>query len=52
MVREGNVLTAPHFVSPTGPGGKVANDLVAGWTRFNLGQIAQRGPGQAGQGGQ
>lgn len=36
VVREGIVLTAPHFVSPSGPGGKVANDLVAGWTRFNL----------------
>lgn len=36
MVREGTVLTAPHFVSPSGPGGKVAADLLAGWTGFNL----------------
>ena len=36
MVREGIVLTAPHFVSPSGPGGKVATDLLAGWTGFNL----------------
>jgi polyphosphate glucokinase len=36
MIRDGIVLTAPHFVSPSGPGGKVASDLLAGWTGFNL----------------
>jgi polyphosphate glucokinase len=36
MVRDGKVLTAPHFVSPTGPGGKVDPQLLQGWTGFNL----------------
>jgi polyphosphate glucokinase len=36
MVREGRVLTAPHFVSPTGPGGKVDPNLLRAWTGFDL----------------
>ncbi len=36
MVREGRVLTAPHFVSPTGPGGKVDSELVTEWTGVDL----------------
>jgi polyphosphate glucokinase len=36
MVRDGRVLTAPHFVSPTGPGGKVDAKLLEGWTAFDL----------------
>jgi polyphosphate glucokinase len=36
MVREGRVLTAPHFVSPTGPGGKVDRALLSAWTGFDL----------------
>jgi polyphosphate glucokinase len=36
MVRDGKVLTAPHFVSPTGPGGKVDPQLLRAWTGFNL----------------
>jgi polyphosphate glucokinase len=36
MVREGRVLTAPHFVSPAGPGGKVDRDLLRAWTGFDL----------------
>jgi polyphosphate glucokinase len=36
MVREGRVLTAPHFVSLTGPGGKVDAELLKEWTRFDL----------------
>lgn len=36
MVREGRVLTAPHFVSPSGPGGKVDPDLLREWTGFDL----------------
>jgi thiosulfate/3-mercaptopyruvate sulfurtransferase len=36
MVREGKILTAPHFVSPTGPGGKVSKELLAKWSAFDL----------------
>jgi polyphosphate glucokinase len=36
MVREGKVLTAPHFVSPQGPAGKVAPALLRAWTGFDL----------------
>jgi polyphosphate glucokinase len=36
MVRAGQVLSAPHFISPTGPGGKPSKDLVAQWTGFDL----------------
>ena len=36
MVRDGRVLTAPHFVSPTGPGGKVDAELATEWTGIDL----------------
>jgi polyphosphate glucokinase len=36
MVREGKVLTAPHFVSPDGPAGKVSPELLRAWTGFDL----------------
>jgi polyphosphate glucokinase len=36
MVRDGQVLSAPHFVSPTGPGGKPAPKLLRAWARFDL----------------
>ncbi len=36
MVRDGVVLSAPHFVSPTGPGGTPDAKLVAAWNKFNL----------------
>lgn len=36
MVREGKVLTAPHFVSRTGPGGEPDPELSAAWTGFDL----------------
>ncbi len=36
MVRAGRVLSAPHFVSPKGPGGEPSPKLVKGWLRFNL----------------
>jgi polyphosphate glucokinase len=36
MVREGKVLTAPHFVSPAGPGGKPSPELLRAWTGFDL----------------
>jgi polyphosphate glucokinase len=36
MVRGGHVLSAPHFVTETGPGSKVDPDLVAAWSHFDL----------------
>jgi len=36
MVREGRILSAPHFVSPSGPGGKPSPKLVRAWDRFDL----------------
>ena len=36
MVRGGHVLSAPHFVSPKGPGGEPAPKLVKAWHKFNL----------------
>jgi len=36
MVRQGKVLTAPHFVSPKGPEGKPSPELVRAWSGFDL----------------
>jgi polyphosphate glucokinase len=36
MVREGKVLSAPHFVSPAGPGGEPTAKLTSAWARFDL----------------
>jgi polyphosphate glucokinase len=36
MVRKGQILSAPHFVSPDGPGGSPAPKLVRAWHRFDL----------------
>jgi polyphosphate glucokinase len=36
MVRGGRVLSAPHFISPTGPGGTPSPKLVAAWAGFDL----------------
>jgi polyphosphate glucokinase len=36
MVRGGHVLSAPHFISPEGPGGKPSDELVAQWDRYDL----------------
>jgi len=36
MVREGRVLSAPHFVSPDGPGGTPTPKLTGAWHRFHL----------------
>lgn len=38
MVREGRVLSAPHFVSPTGDGGKTSVELEKAWSGFELQQ--------------
>jgi polyphosphate glucokinase len=36
MVREGRLLSAPHFISATGPGGKPAQELEKAWWDFDL----------------
>ena len=36
MVRAGRILSAPHFVSPDGPGGKPAPKLVKAWDGYDL----------------
>lgn len=42
MVRAGHVLSAPHFVSPEGPGGKPAPLLEKAWDAYDLqGVLAQ-----------
>jgi polyphosphate glucokinase len=36
MVREGRLLSAPHFISPAGPGGKPSLELEKAWADFEL----------------
>ncbi len=36
VVRKGKVLTAPHFVTQSGPGSPVVADLMKAWTGFDL----------------
>lgn len=36
MVRAGNILSAPHFISPDGPGGAASAELVKAWEHFDL----------------
>lgn len=36
MVRGGHILSAPHFVSPEGPGGTPSPKLVRSWEAFDL----------------
>jgi polyphosphate glucokinase len=36
MIRKGRVLSAPHFVTESGPGSKIDDTLVAEWDHFDL----------------
>ena len=36
MVRLGRLLSAPHFISPTGPSGKPSAELEKAWADFDL----------------
>jgi polyphosphate glucokinase len=36
MVRSGVVVSAPHYVSPDGPGGEPSAELLSAWGRFDL----------------
>jgi polyphosphate glucokinase len=43
VVRDGKVLTAPHFVTKKGPGSAVVPELLKAWTDFDLaGGLTQR----------
>jgi len=43
VVRKGIVLTAPHFVTRSGPGSAVVSKLLAAWTGFDLaGAMSER----------
>ncbi len=43
VVRRGHVLTAPHFVTKSGPGSRVVKELVTRWTGFDLaGELSSR----------
>ena len=46
MVRAGRILSAPHFVSPDGPGGTPAPKLVQAWSRFDLAATLQEVTGK------
>ena len=36
MVRQGHILSAPHFVCTKGPGSKVDSELTRAWSNFDL----------------
>lgn len=38
MVRRGQVLSAPHFVTESGPGSRTVDELVRAWSYFPLAQ--------------
>jgi polyphosphate glucokinase len=43
VVRRGKVLTAPHFVTKSGPGSQVVPELVSAWSGFDLaGALSER----------
>ena len=46
VVRGGQIVSAPHFVSPHGPGGKPAPKLVQAWDRFDLQTEVERVTGK------
>jgi polyphosphate glucokinase len=46
MVRGGRILSAPHFVSPDGPGGVPAPKLERAWHRFDLAATLQEVTGK------
>src|SRR5579875_315239 len=46
MVRNGRILSAPHFVSPDGPGGTPAPKLVQAWSNFDLASTLEEATGK------
>jgi polyphosphate glucokinase len=46
MVRNGRILSAPHFVAPDGPGGTPAPKLVRAWQDFDLAGALEQATGK------
>ncbi|MGH7612048.1 MAG: ROK family protein [Candidatus Dormibacteria bacterium] len=46
VVREGQVITAPHFVRDQGDGSPVDPDLTAAWSRFDLASATSKALGK------
>lgn len=46
MVRGGRILSVPHFVTESGPGSKIDNQLVTAWYRFDLAGALQEALGK------
>jgi polyphosphate glucokinase len=46
MVRGGKILSAPHFVTESGPGSKIDNHLVKAWSGFDLAGVLQEALGK------
>ena len=46
MVRGGEILSAPPFVTESGPGSKTDNQLVKAWSRFDLAGTLQQALGK------
>jgi polyphosphate glucokinase len=46
MVRNGHILSAPHFVTSSGPGTKVVPELVREWSDFDLASALARSIGK------
>lgn len=46
MVRSGRILSAPHFISPDGPGGTPAPKLVQAWSNFDLAATLEEATGK------
>jgi polyphosphate glucokinase len=46
MVRNGHVLSAPHFVTKNGPGTPVVPELVTAWSRFDLASAVSKAIGK------
>ncbi|MGI8492163.1 MAG: ROK family protein [Acidimicrobiales bacterium] len=46
MVRDGKVLSAPHFISPKGPGGVPTDKLTKAWQGFDLQAALSQGFGK------
>jgi polyphosphate glucokinase len=42
MVREGKILTAPHFITKHGPGTEISEDLKDKWSGFNMQQELEK----------
>lgn len=46
MVRGGHILSAPHFVSPDGPGGAPSPALSRAWAKFDLESALSKATGK------